>query len=85
MRSTDEVKGYEIHATDQKIGHIDGFILNDEDWSLPYIIVDTRNWLPSGYKVLISHKCIEAVNWAGGSIEVNVSAKNIKESPPFDL
>jgi hypothetical protein len=85
LRSTDEVKGYEIHATDQKIGHIDGFILNDEDWSIPYIVVDTRNWLPGGYKVLISHKCIEAVNWAEGSIVVNVSAKKIKESPPFDL
>ncbi|TWX51632.1 PRC-barrel domain-containing protein [Colwellia hornerae] len=85
LRSTNEVKGYEIHATDQKIGHIADFILNDEDWTIPYIVVDTRNWLPGGDKVLIYHQSIKTVNWAEGSITVNVSAQKIKESPPFDL
>lgn len=85
LRSTDEVKGYRIHATDQEIGHIDDFILNDDNWTILYIVVDTHNWLPGGRKVLISHQSIEAVSWADGSITVNVSAQKIKESPPFEL
>lgn len=85
MRSTNEVKGYEIQDTNQKIGHIDDFILNYDDWTIPYIVVDTRNWLTGRRKVLISNQCIETVNWADGAITVNVSAKKIRNSPLFDL
>lgn len=85
LRSIENAKGHGICATDQEIGHVEDFILNDQNWTIPYIVIDTRNWLPGGHKALIYHKSIEAVNWAEGSITVNVSAQKIKESPAFDL
>jgi hypothetical protein len=85
LHSTNDVKKFEIYAKDQKIGHIEDFILNDDNWTISYIVIDTRNWAPGGRKVLISHKCIEAVNWTDCSITVNVNAEKIMENPPFDL
>ncbi|WP_190278407.1 PRC-barrel domain containing protein [Colwellia hornerae] len=85
LRSTDEVKKFKIYTTDQQVAHIDDFILNDDNWTISYIVIDTRHWVPGGRKVLISHKCIDAVNWAGCSITVNVNAQKIIENPLFDL
>ena len=85
LRSTDEVKGYDILATDKKIGHIEDFILNDDDWTMPYVVVNTRNWLPGGRKVLISREFIKTINWAEDTITVNVTAQKILESPLLNL
>lgn len=84
LRSTDEVKGYRVHATDQEIGHIDDFILNDDNWAMPYLVIDTRNWFPGGRKILISHELIKSINWADNSVTVNLNAHQIHKSPPFD-
>jgi sporulation protein YlmC with PRC-barrel domain len=53
LRSIEAVTGYHIHAKDGEIGHVDDFLLEEEDWSIRYLIVDTNNWW-FGKKVLIS-------------------------------
>ena len=42
LRSTEAVTGYHIEATDGEIGHVDGFIVDDEAWAIRYIEVATR-------------------------------------------
>ena len=63
LRSTEAVTGYNIEATDGEIGHVDGFVVDDEAWAIRYIEVATRNWWP-GKKVLVSPAWIERVSWA---------------------
>ena len=46
LRSTHDVSGYHIQATDGEIGHVEDFIIDDETWAIRYLIVDTRNWWP---------------------------------------
>ncbi|MEP6604916.1 MAG: PRC-barrel domain-containing protein, partial [Nitrosospira sp.] len=53
LRSAKEVTGYNVHASDGEIGHIADFLVEDDDWSIHYLVVDTKNWWP-GKKVLIS-------------------------------
>src|ERR1039457_4137580 len=53
LRSTEAVAGYSIEASDGEIGHVDGFVVDDEAWAIRYIEVATRNWWP-GKKVLVS-------------------------------
>jgi hypothetical protein len=50
LRSCHEVHGYHIATPDNAIGHVEDFLLDDESWTLRYLVVDTRNWLP-GRKV----------------------------------
>lgn len=84
LRSANEVKGYGIQATDGAIGHVEDFILSDDNWAIVYLVVDTLNWLPGGRKVLIAPDWLDSVSWAKHSVDINLSVQQIKDSPQFD-
>ncbi len=84
LRSTREVNGYFIQAKDGEIGHVEDFILEDENWVIRYVVVDTRNWLPWGKKVIISPSWIEDVKWGNEKVYVDLKRKLIENSPEFD-
>ena len=47
LRSAQEVTGYNMEASDSgEIGHLDGFVFDDETWAIRYVEVATRNWWP---------------------------------------
>ncbi len=83
LRSTQEVIGYHIHATDGDIGHVEDFILEDESWTIRYLVVDTRNWLP-GRSVLISPQWIEKISWSDSKVWIDLLKDQIKDSPRYD-
>lgn len=83
LRSVHEVTGYHIHATDGRIGHVDDFIAEDDEWAIRYMVVDTRNWLP-GRKVLVSPEWIRDVRWESSEVEVEMGKEDIRNSPVFD-
>lgn len=82
LRSTQEVTGYHIQATDGEIGHAEDFIIDDETWTIRYLIVDTQNWWP-GKKVLISPEWIERVSWNESKVFVKHSREAISASPEY--
>jgi hypothetical protein len=82
LRSVKEVMGYRIQAVDDDIGHVDDFIVDEPEWILRYIVVDTRKWLPGG-KVLVSLSWIESVDWLTRSVAVDLSKEAVKESPRY--
>ncbi len=83
LRSSREVTGYHIHATDGQIGHVEDFIISDEDWMIRYLVVDTRNWL-SGKSVLISPEWVRDIGWEEREVWVDVPKQTIEDSPPYD-
>ena len=83
LRSIAAVTGYHIHATDGEIGHVDDFLVEDEDWSIHYLIVDTKNWWP-GKRVLISPRSARMIDWADRQVDLNVSREIVKASPEYD-
>ena len=82
LRSTHDVTGHHIHATDGEIGHVDDFMIDDDTWAIRYLVVDTRNWWP-GKKVLISPKWITSVNWDKSTVSVDLLRDTIKQSPEY--
>ena len=82
LRSTHEVSGYHIQATDGEIGHVEDFIIDDETWAIRYLIIDTQNWWPGG-KVLVSPQWIERVSWHESKVFVNLHRETIKQSPEY--
>jgi PRC-barrel domain protein len=82
LRSTGDVHGYHVQATDGEIGHLEDFIIDDKTWAIRYLIIDTRNWLP-GKRILISPKWIERVSWSESKVFVNVTREVIKHAPAY--
>jgi hypothetical protein len=82
LRSTEAVTGYHIEAADGEIGHVDGFVVDDEAWAIRYIEVATRNWWP-GKKVLVSPAWIERVSWTDSKVYVGLSREAIKDAPEY--
>lgn len=83
LRSTREVRGYRIHATDGQIGHLEDFILSDEEWIIRYLVVDTREWRV-GRSVLISPAWVKDIDWQQQEVWVDVPQKTIEDCPPYD-
>lgn len=82
LRSMKNVTGNSIQATDGEIGHVEDFIIDDETWTIRYLIIDTRNWLP-GKKVLVAPPWIASVDWKNSNVYVNLSRQTIKSGPDF--
>ena len=82
LRSADKVTGYNIKATDGEIGDVEDFIINDSNWQIDFILIDTGNWFP-GKKVLIAPKMIKEINWEASTVVVNATEDRVKNSPEY--
>jgi hypothetical protein len=83
LRSAAEVIGYYVGAEDGDIGHVEDLLIAEDDWTLRYLVIDTRNWLP-GKKVLIATDWLKSVDWPSGKIAVDLARERIKTSPEYD-
>ncbi len=83
LRSTHEVTGYDIHATDGDIGRLEDFIIDDVTWKIHFLVVETGNWF-FGKKVLISPQWIKDVNWQEKKVTINHTIDQVRKSPVYD-
>ena len=83
LRSVEEVTGYHIKANDGEIGHIETMLVEDADWSIHYLVVDTKNWWPAK-KVLISPSSVHDIDWSGRLVSLDIDRQRIKTSPEYD-
>jgi len=83
LRSVKAVTGYNIRASDGDIGHVEDFLMQEADWSIHYLVVDTKNWWP-GKKVLISPRSVREIDWTSGIVSLNVDRQRVKDSPAYE-
>jgi len=82
LRSVNEVRGYDIQGSDEAIGHVEDFIVDDETWEVQYLVVDTSNWW-FGRKVLIAPRWANAVSWEKRNVQVGLNRQQIMNSPEW--
>lgn len=83
LRSSKEVTGYRLHARDGDIGHVVDCIIEEPEWTVRYLEVDTRNWLP-GKRVLIGTPWISHVDWQNSVVSVDLLREAIETAPAYD-
>ena len=83
LRSCKAVQGYHLHATDGDIGHVAGYLIDDETWAIRYLVVDTSNWW-LGHKVLIAPEWISGVHWSDETVSVKLARESVKAAPAYD-
>lgn len=83
LRSSQAVTGYHIHADDGEIGHVEDLVVDDREWSVRYLEIDTRNWLP-GKHVLLAPAWIRAFDWRDRQVMVNLPRGAIASAPAYE-
>ena len=83
LRSTAAVIGYDIHARDGAIGHVEDFLIDAEVWSVRNVVIDTRNWLPSP-KVLVAPTRVLKIDWNERVVVVELTREQVRQSPEVE-
>lgn len=82
LRSTLEVTGYHIQAADGEVGHVEDFLIEDENWAIKSLVVAVGHWW-SGKNVLVPVKSIDRVSWADAKVFVNSTKSALLEEPEY--
>ena len=76
--------GYSIQNTlGQTIGQVEEFYFDDRHWTIRYLVANTGTWL-LGRQVLISPYALLAVNPDQQNVVVDLTRKQIEDSPSLD-
>ena len=77
------LKGYKLNGLDGELGKIKEFYFDDHYWTIRYLVADTGNWLVER-QVLISPHVLSTVNKDARNIAINLTKKQIENSPSLD-
>jgi hypothetical protein len=84
LRSLAELRGVHLHAVNGGIGHVDDVMIDHENWHVPYLLIDTSNWI-GGRARLVPAAKVTAVDWTARNVYLDLTREQIKESPAFDI
>jgi hypothetical protein len=83
-RSIKKLYTEKLLASDGEIGHVKDFYFDDQNWVVRYVVADTGSWLP-GRQVLLSPHAFGHFDQPGKLLPVNLTRKQIENSPSIDL
>ena len=76
------LEGYTLESLNGKIGKVKEFYFDDRHWKIRYLVADTGDWLTER-QVLISPYALVNVKMEEQLIAVNLTKKQIEDSPPL--
>lgn len=83
LHSESTLKGFPLKSRDGDIGTIKDLYFDDRHWAIRYLVAETGKWLPQR-KVLLSPYSLGGVQPGIGSVEVNLTQKQIEDSPSLN-
>ena len=82
LRSANEVAGYKIEARDGSVGTVEDFLFDEQDWTIRFLVVDTRKWLP-GRHVVVPVERVDHVSWGERAVFVELGKEDVRNSPEY--
>jgi len=83
LRSVEELHGYHVHGSDNEIGHVEDFVVDDGTWAIRYLVIDTRNWW-FGKHVLVAPQWATRVSYDERMVYLDMPREMIKNSPEWN-
>jgi hypothetical protein len=80
LRSAKELIGYRVEGSDGVAGEIDDFAVDDQDWSIRYLIVDAKLWWPGG-QVMVTPDSVESIRYEDNTVKVRQTKDELSASP----
>lgn len=84
LLATSTIEGSKIEATDGRIGSVETFLFDEEQWVLRYIVAHHGFWI-FGRTVLLSPVSVRGTLDDGTSIRVGLSKDQIRNAPAAEL
>lgn len=83
LRSLEEIRSYKVATENDTFGHVEDLVMDDETWTIRYVVVDTRKWLP-GQTVLLSPDWFTRFDWADETLGCELSRQTIENIPRLE-
>ena len=83
LRSAMEVIGYRVHASDGDMGHVHDLIVDQQEWVIQYVVVDTATFWP-GRKVTMLPMWISGISYPDGEVRFDLPQETIRSGPEYD-
>ena len=84
LRSTHAVTGYHLQTSEETIGHIADFMMDDKSWAICRLVVETGTWF-SGKEIVISPSHVDRINYEDSKVFVNLTKEAILQAPEFHV
>jgi hypothetical protein len=75
--------GYDVDATDGPVGTVIDSGLDDEEWLIRGVVIDTRAWI-RGRDVLIPVRAVHALDTENGKLSLAIAKDAVDASPTFE-
>jgi sporulation protein YlmC with PRC-barrel domain len=83
LRSLGDLDKYSVSATDGDLGHVDDFLIDDEQWVVRYLVVESGGFLDRR-GVLISPISFRRAEWESQRFHLALTLDQIRNSPGID-
>jgi hypothetical protein len=81
LRSTKDLIGYKVVATDGHLGKVADAYFDDHEWTVRYVVIDTGGWL-AGQLVLVSPVAVARADGEERELHVMLTREQVEQSPP---
>ncbi len=83
LRSARSFRGRHLVAADGEIGHVDHCIFDDDSWTMPYVVVDTSNWIGDRH-VIVPTEAVREKETVDRALAVAYTTDLIRSAPEYD-
>jgi uncharacterized protein YrrD len=84
LRSTHTVTGFHLQTSEETLGHVTDFIMDDKNWAICHLVVETGRWF-SGKEIVISPSHVDRINYEDSKVFVNLTKEAIMQAPEFHV
>jgi hypothetical protein len=83
LLSTDFLSGFFIHAVDGEFGRLDDFIVDEDSWSIRFLVIGSQHWV-TGKKALVCPDWIKKINFSERTVFINLIKEKLQTAPEYD-
>ena len=83
LRSVREITGYHLETLDGPCGICTDLLADVNDWSVPYLVINTKEWQPKGH-ILVPTPWVRHISWDEMQIDVEARRQKIQKCQRFD-
>ena len=84
LRSTESLSGYQIQTSDGEIGHVTDFIVDDKNWTICDLVIETGHWY-SGKEILIPTSKVREISYEESKVFVSLTKADIEETAENEI